>query len=147
MAQTKPWYVILNSHEARILHDLRDVTDPDHSETDLGGPKRRLRDTMQDAPGRSFSSSGDGRRSGIEPGSDPLREDSLSFLREVFAYLEKHRLAGDFDALVLIGPADMVGLWRDALPTPLRACLQREVVKNLVNLPPEKLIPAVRELC
>lgn len=146
MARPIVWYVVMNAHEALILRDLRELHDPEHRETMLGGPAPRLRDMYSDRPTRSFASAGGGRRSAVAPHGDPMRDAARSFLRDVFDYLERRRMAGAFNGLVLIGAPDTVGLWREVMPGALRSCIRREVARNLVNLPGEKLIPAVRAL-
>ena len=146
MRNPRLWVIVMNTHKARILHDLREAHHPDHLETVVEGPDRKLRDVMRDRPGRSFASMGDGSRSAMEPGTDPLREDTLAFLRELFEHLENRLRAKEFDELALICPPDVLGLWREAVPDSLQACLHREVTKNLLKLPEAELMPAVRDL-
>lgn len=139
------WVVVLSRHQARILHDLRNRTDPEHVESQFEGPDRKLRDVLRDRPGRSYSSVGF-RPSGMEPGSDALREDARGFLRDLFSHLERHRAEGAFDALTVIGAPDMLGLWRAEVPDALRDCVVQEHAKNLIALPEVEFLPAVREL-
>ena len=140
------WYIVMNNHEARILRDLRNSHDPDHEETVLGGDERHMRDVLRDRPARSFASFGGGRRSAVEPASDPLAEDSRQFLRDMFHFLEKRQAAGAFDGLILIGAADIIGLWREMVPQNLHRTVQRQYIKNLVGLPSKDIVPAVRDL-
>jgi protein required for attachment to host cells len=140
------WYVVLNSQHARILRDLRDTHDPEHYETTMGVPATALRDTQTDRPTRSFASAGGGRRSSVVPHGDPVREETLRFLRDVFDFLERRRMAGAFGQLVMVASPDVTGLWRQSLPAPLHPCIRREVTRNLVNLPSEELILAMRAL-
>lgn len=144
MKTPRTWYVVLNGHEARILHDLDHPHDPKHI-TDLAGPNRTRRDTLNDRPARSFASGSGGARSAVEPASDPLHEDRRKFLRDVFDYLEK-RLDHDYERLFLIGAPDIVGQWRDAVPDALKARTDHEVIRNLVNLPAPELVAAVKDL-
>lgn len=146
MRKPRLWVIVMNTHKARILHDLLEPHHPDHAETVLEGPDRKLRDVLRDRPGRSFASMGDGSRSAMEPGTDPLREDTLAFLRDVFDHLEKRHSAKEFDELALICPPDLLGLWREAVPDPLQGCMRHELTKNLLKLPEPELMPAVRAL-
>lgn len=140
------WYLVLSAHEARLLRALPKAAGADPGLTVYHGPDRKLRDSLQDRPTRSFASAGGGRRSGVEPGSDPLHEDARGFLAEICADLsERHRKSG-FDGLVLIGSPEMIGIWRSEAPEALKKLVRREFVRNLVPLPNAELVPAIRAL-
>ena len=145
MRTPRLWVIVMNTHKARILHDLREPHHPEHVETVLEVPDRKLRDVLRDRPGRAYSSTG-GMRSAMEPSTDPLREDTVEFLRDLFEHLEKRHTAKEFDELALICPPDVLGLWRDTVPDSLKDCLRHEVTKNLLKLPEAELMPAVRDL-
>lgn len=134
------WYVVINGHQARILHGL-----DDEAETVLEGPDRTLRDTLDDRPTRSYASAGSAR-SAVEPGHDPLAEDARRFLRDVFERLDRDRRADAFDALVLVGAPGIVGIWRETIPGTLAPLVQSEVVRNLVPLPAADLRAALADL-
>ncbi|MBE9638788.1 host attachment protein [Salipiger pacificus] len=145
MKQPKLWYVVLNGHEARIMHDLLDSSHPVHAESVVHGPERSAEDIWRDRPTRSFASARTGRRSAVAPSTDARLEDSRGFLRQVFEHLEHNRQAGAFDGLVLVGSPHMVGLWREMVPKSLEACLRREIVRNLLSTPPAHLADALRD--
>ncbi|WP_353476428.1 host attachment protein (plasmid) [Salipiger sp. H15] len=142
MRSPKLWYIVMNGHEARVLHDLLDAGHPEHSETAIHGPAH---ETWRDRPTRSYASARTGRRSNVEPASDAGLEDSREFLREVFEQLEHHRQLGAFDGLVLIGSPDIVGLWREMVPKSLQGTVRREIVRNLLSTPPAHLADALRD--
>ena len=146
MRREKIWYVIMNSNRARILQHLPMDHEPAPEEIMLEAELRKLRDTLGDRPTRSYASAGGGRRSAVEPGTDPLREDMGHFLRDVFDLLERKRSAGKFEGLVLIGSPEIVGLWREMVPDALRDLVRREVTKNLVQLPGAALVTTLRRL-
>lgn len=140
------WYLVLNAHEARLLHSLPKALGADPGVTLYHGPDRKLRDSLKDRPTRSFASAGGGRRSGVEPGSDPLHEDARSFLAEICEDLAERHRKGGFDGLVLIGSPEMIGLWRAEAPEALASLVRQEFVRNLVPLPTAELVPAIRAL-
>ena len=119
MDQERIWYVVMNSNRARILRGLPEPHAPAASELSLQSRHLRLRDHLQDKPTRSFSSASPGRSSAVEPSSDPLREDLLRFLHDVQDFLAGERQANAFDSLVVVAPAEVIGLWRQALHEPL----------------------------
>lgn len=144
MKRERVWYIVMNSNRARILRQLPGSHERAGAEITLQGPRRNLRAILNDRPARSFTSSGTGRRSAVEPGSDPLRHDKIDFLHEVFDYLTEQKAAGAFDRIVLIASPEILGLWRDKAPHDLQDVVSREVPKNLVRFPYSEIGEAVR---
>lgn len=144
MKPERIWYIVMNSNRARILRQLPDVGGHAPLEITMQAVRQNLRHRLRDKPTRSFSTAGGGRRSAVEPPCDPLRDDAVAFLHDVFRYLQDEQAIGAFDGLVLIGSPDIVGLWRDELPAALKASVRCEITKNLVRLPIAELAPAVR---
>ncbi|MCC7319363.1 MAG: host attachment protein [Rubellimicrobium sp.] len=139
------WYLVMNSTRARIVHGLAAPRQQPAAETVIEAGGRSLRDTLDAPPTRSFSSGSPGRRSGVEPGTDPLREDALRFVRAVVRELEDRHEAGEFDALVVIAAPEILGHWRDEVDPPLRHAVRRELARNLVPVPAQDLAEALRE--
>lgn len=81
----------------------------------------------------------------MDYGSDPLREDTLVFIREVASMLDAHRRAGEFGELVVFASPHALGLIRSELPQALSDCIVREVAKNLVPLSPAQLAERVKQ--
>lgn len=139
------WILVMNATRARIIRGLPKHGEPAPSELVVRSESHKLRDIMSDKPGRSFSSGSKGRRSAISYGTDPLREDEMQFVREVVALLDMHRLAGDFDSLVVFSDPHMLGVLRGRLPPALKALIRREVPKNLAGII-ETALPEVLKL-
>ncbi|MCB4457878.1 host attachment protein [Leisingera aquaemixtae] len=140
------WYVVMNTSRARIIRELPGARNQAAAEITMQSARRNLRDILHNKPTRSFASARDGRRSGVEPGADPLQEDARAFLREVLGFLDEQYRLHAFDGLVLIAPSGCVGLWRTELPGTLRECVRQEFQKNLVRLSSGELAAAVRAL-
>jgi protein required for attachment to host cells len=143
MDRRKTWTLAMNATVARILRGLpsRDFSPP--AELVLRAEHRALRDVMADKQGRSFHATGDGRRSAMEYGSDPLREDLLAFVRQVRDLLETHVRAGDFTALAVFADPKVLGLLREQLGEGLRARIVFEAPKNLLHLSEHDLAHAI----
>lgn len=143
MDRRKTWTLAMNATVARILRGLpfRDFSPP--PELVLRAEHRALRDVMSDKQGRSFHATGDGRRSAMEYGSDPLREDLLAFVRQVRDILETHARAGDYTGLVIFADPRVLGVLRAELGDSLRARVLHEVPKNLLHLTEGDLSDAV----
>ena len=140
------WVLVMNANSARILPRIAAPRTPAPPEMTMQSPQRKPWDAHHDRPARSFASTGDGRRSGVEPASDPIEEDTRRFLHEVADVLERKHRAGAFEHLVFVGPDEVLGLWRTIAPGTLQSCTTHEFHKNLVNLPPEDLAQALRTL-
>ncbi len=146
MKPDRVWYVVLNSNRLRILRDLPQPGEAAGPEITLQAPVTHLRDALRDAPTRSFASAGGGRRSAVMPSSNPVLEAERTFLHRVFQLLADERAMGAYDAMVVFGSPEIIGLWRDEIPDALSPLVRQEVVKNLIRLPAHELATAVRRL-
>lgn len=140
----KLWALVLDSSHARILRGLGGGGEPPLPEIEFHAEAQKLKDIMSDKPGRSFSSTGEGRRSAIEYGSDPLRENDKVFLRKVIAELESHRDAEAFDRLAIFADPRMLGLLRTMLPPALHRLVTREMAINLAHVSPHDMPQVLR---
>lgn len=141
------WALVINGTRCRVLRGVSANGEDSLSELVLRSEARNLRDIMSDKPGRSFASTGGGRRSALEYASDPIAEDQREFIRQVIAILDSHRRAGDFDKLAVFAEHDMLGHLRRMMPRTLAGLVIREVPKNLLHLLTHELAEAVaREL-
>jgi protein required for attachment to host cells len=134
MATVRTWALVLDAVRARILRDLGHRTAPAPGELVAAASARHLRAAVDDRPGRSQSSDHSGRRSAMEPATDPIRQDMQDFARETVALLETHRRAGDFDRLAVFADPRMLGILRAELPPALQAAIFLESPVNLVPL-------------
>jgi len=146
MHTARIWYLVMNSNRARILRGLPHPHEAAASELSLQSRHHHLRDHLEDRPTRSFSSASPGRRSGVEPSSDPVREDTVRFLHDVQDFLTGECKAKAFDGLVVVAPPETLGLWREVLAEPLRSVIRSEVAKNLVRQSAHELIESLRHL-
>lgn len=146
MERLSTWYVVLNGSRARILRGLPPPHETARAEISLRSTQRTLREHLADRPARTHSPAGGGRRTAVEPASDPLREDTRRFLLEVFDFLEQERRAGAFERLVVVGGPDVVGLWRETVPHSLSDVVDHQIIRNLVRLSAHELVVALRAL-
>lgn len=143
MARTKTWALVTNGVLARILRDLEDSDSGDPIEIVSKAESTHLRDILSDKSGRSFASGDSGRRSAMEPGSDPILHDMQGFARETLSVLEAHHRAGRFTRLAVLAAPKMLGVLREEMPSTLRKSIILEKDVNLINLPEADLRDAV----
>ena len=147
MKPQKIWVLVADGARARILRDIATAgeTPDERQELVFRSEQRQLREIMADKPGRSFASTGR-RRSAMEYHSDPVREDDRAFAATLAEVLDSHRLAGDFDQLVVAAAPQMLGDLREAFPANLRRATVAEVAKDFTKLPAQELRQAIANL-
>jgi protein required for attachment to host cells len=145
MKQPRTWILVADGARARILRDV--IHDVEHGREELvfRSEQRQLRDIMADKPGRNFASIGR-RRSAMEYHSDPVREDDKAFATMLADVLEAHRIAGDFDHLVVVAAPQMLGDIRRVVPEGLHKATVAEIAKDFTKLPVKELREAVANL-
>ena len=147
MKPQKIWVLVADGARARILRDvLPGVKTPnEHEELVFRSEQRQLREIMTDKPGRSFAPTGT-RRSAMEYHSDPVREDDRAFAATLAEVLDSHRVAGDFDHLVVAAAPQMLGDLRQAFPENLRKVTIAEFAKDFTKLPAHELRKTIANL-
>lgn len=141
----RTWALVINSAHCRVLRGVSAKGDDALGELVLESEVKDLRDIMSDKPGRSFASTGGGRRSAMEYASDPVADHQRAFIRQVIDLLEGHRRAGGFDRLAVFAEHDMLGHLRQLMPQSLRDTVIREVPKNLLHLSEHELAKVVSQ--
>lgn len=127
------WILVAESARARIFavskigKKLREITDLTHPES-----RQHARELSSDLPGRAFDSHGQGRHS-MEQATDLKEQEAHSFAVEIARHLDRNRLDGQFDALVLIAPPKFLGRVRAELSKATREAVIGELHKNLVE--------------
>lgn len=149
MARKNTWALVTNGVRARVLRGLEDGDSEGPIELISKAESTHLRDLLTDKAGRSFSSSGDGQRSAMEPGSDPILRDMQDFATETLGMIEGHHRAGRMTHLAIFAAPKMLGILRKEMPASLREAIILERDLNLINLSQaelrEHVIAALKE--
>lgn len=145
MARTKTWALVTNGVRARIFRNLDNGDSEEPIEVISKAESTHLRDIMSDKPGRSFSSGAGGRRSAMEPGSDPVYREMQDFAQKTLSALETHRRAGRFNRLAIFAAPKMLGILRREMPPALREVVVLEKGANLIGLPEADLRKLIRK--
>ncbi len=92
---------------------------------------------LADAPGMTHAAVGPNRGSISDP--DLKGQAARAFAGDIVDYLEGALREGDFDRLILIAPAAMLGHLRQALTPELRKALYADISKDLTHVPLDEL--------
>jgi len=103
-------------------------------------PEGRMheRDLTSDLPGRAFDSKGMGRHA-MEAQVSPKKHEAMAFAGRIARRLAEGRARREFEQLVLVAPPAFLGVLRERLDRQVRACVAREVGKNMSRLKPAAL--------
>ena len=143
MAQSKTWALVTNGVHARILQGLEDGASDETIEIVSKADSTHLRDILSDKSGRSFASGSGGRRSAMEPGSDPILRDMQDFARSTLDVLEGHLRAGHLTRLAVFAAPKMLGILRREMPPAVGEVVFFEKDSNLIGLSEPDLRSAV----
>jgi protein required for attachment to host cells len=127
------WIVVAERARARIFA-VSDVGGKLRELTDLSHPESRLhaRELSSDLPGRAFDSHGQGRH-GMEQATDLKEQEAHAFALEIARHVDRNRLDGSFDALILVAPPKFLGRLRSELSKACKEAIVGEIDKNLVE--------------
>lgn len=134
MARPKTWALVTNGVRARILRDLEESEAQEPVEIVSTSTSPHLREIMSDRAGRSFASDASGRRSAMEPGSDPILRDIQDFAQETLDLLAARHHARELTRLAIFAAPKMLGILRRQMPASLREAVFLERDLNLINL-------------
>lgn len=145
MRKPTTWALVADGARARVLRGVESDAPAAPLELTSKATTSHLGEMMSDQQGRSFASSGTGRRAGMELGSDPVRRDMQDFARETLQTLEKHHRKGGFQRLAVFAAPKMLGILRDEMPTALAEVVIIEKPANLLWQSDAELLASVRE--
>lgn len=145
MSGSGTWALVMNGVRARILRGIEDADGEEPVELASRAASTHLRDIMADKAGRSFSSDASGRRSAMEPGTDPVLRDMQDFAGETADLLERYRRAGDFSRLAVFAEPKMLGILRAEFPATLWSTVFLDLPTNLISLPQRELRERVKD--
>lgn len=143
MQKRRTWALVADGARARILTGIGDAIGCDS--TEYFQENEKARDLANDRPGRTHASA-DKNRSAYEPPSDPVRDKQRAFAAQLVQSLEKHMIANQFDALLVIAESRTLGHLRKLFPASLKERIEFEAAKDLTGLPDKALRKAIAEL-
>lgn len=140
MPKRKLWVVVADGARVRIFRPdgERRGLDPVHEE--LYEPARmKGAELLADKPGRTFDRTHDQGRHAMEPDTNPKRVEKEKFAYRIAELLEQGLNQGRYGELLLVAAPRTLGDLRDALSERVRACIAREIDKDLTTLPQPEL--------
>jgi protein required for attachment to host cells len=138
MKTSKIWYVIADGGAARFVE--RDLRGMFRTVVSLVSPKvhERSHDLGLDRPARVQESASPSRHA-VEPRRDLHEAAKEDFVRTVAAELAVLHEQGQFDELVLVAPARVLGELKDSLSKPMAKVVVKELQKDLTKVPDHEL--------
>ena len=128
------WVVVCDGKKALVLENVGDTKFLNLKTREVyGHPDPKTHELGTDAPGRSFSSVGDGR-SAMEQ-TDWHEQEEQRFLHKLASHLDAEVKAGKAKALIMIAPPRALGVLRQAYSHTLRKALRAEIDKDFVRMP------------
>ena len=128
------WVIVCDGKKALVLENAGDEKFLNLKTRDVfDHPDAKTHELGTDAPGRSFSSVGNGR-SAVEQ-TDWHTQEEEKFLRKLAVHLDAAVKAGEAKALFMVAPPRALGVLRQAYSHNLRSALRAEIDKDFVKLP------------
>ena len=135
MKPIKTWIVLADTQSVRIaVNDGPSKGVYGHSAPGLKAPPVT---SLSDAPGMTNAAVGPNRGGIAEP--DLKGQAAHAFATDITQYLEASLAKGDFQRLILIAPAAMLGMLRKAMTPALKNALLGDIPKDLTHLPLDEL--------
>ncbi|MCB0308364.1 MAG: host attachment protein [Bdellovibrionales bacterium] len=132
---TKTWTLIANRSKARLFEGSG-VSATLKELKEIENPEGRLSDSEieEDRPGRAFDSAGKGRHS-MSSEVSPSDHVSKAFANRLADDLNKGRIQGQFQRIILVAEPQFLGFLRAALDKNTLSMVVDTVDRNLVDLP------------
>jgi protein required for attachment to host cells len=132
------WVVVANSSRARLFESraasgtLALVREFEHPESRAKGV-----DLVSDRPGHTATDQG--RRTALDPDTEPKRVAQEHFARELSHALEQGRVQNRYSGLVLVASAPFLGILRSQLPEGVRTQVREAIDKDYTALTEREL--------
>jgi len=134
----KTWIVVANSSRARLFErgaaggELALVREFEHPESRAKGG-----DLISDRPGHTATDQG--RRTALDPDTEPKRVAQEQFARELGRALEQGRVQNRYGGLVLVASAPFLGILRGQLPDGVKTQVRDAIDKDYTALAEREL--------
>ncbi|WP_017926736.1 host attachment protein [Thioalkalivibrio sp. HL-Eb18] len=129
------WIVVADAARARILscegracQGLHEIETLAHSESRV-----HAQELVTDRPGRSWSSSGDGRHA-MQETTDPSVNERNRFAREVAERLKSGYHGGSYQRLVILAAPQFLGALRELLDPQVAQIVTAQIAKNVSKI-------------
>jgi protein required for attachment to host cells len=140
MPEQETWVLVADGARARLLRaDVRARRLETLREEESAAARAKTSDLMSDRPGSAFESRSLGKRSAMEPPTDPKQLEKQRFARHLAALLEEAESKGRFERLVVVAAPQTLGDLRAELPPAVLSRVDAEIDKDLTWVEPAEL--------
>ena len=132
------WIVVANSSRARLFEHAGGAALALRQEFEHPESRAKGSDLVSDRPGHTATDQG--RRTALDPDTDPKRVAQEQFARALAQALEQGRVQNRYGALVLVASAPFLGILRAQLPEGVKAMVRDSVDKDYTALAESELV-------
>ena len=146
MKPTRTWILVADGGRARILEVVgkgKVARMISGSDAKLDNPPSH--EQGRDRPARVHESVGNVRHA-IEPRHDPHRARETLFARQLGIMLGDYAFRNDFDRLVIVAPAPMLGDLRRVLQPEVLGKVVAEIDKDLTKIPTHDVLSHIDDV-
>lgn len=142
----RTWILVANRAEAKIFENVGLRPNPSLVE-ELFHPRSREKtgELLTDRAGGSFERMKNERHAMAKP-VDPHTHEAEVFAKEIAGKLDKARMTGAFDALLVIAEPGFLGTVTERFSAPTAHLVSKTVDKNLPGMTPHTLRPHLEGL-
>jgi len=132
------WIVVANSSRARLF-ERRGASEGLVLVREFEHPESRAKggDLVSDRPGHTATDQG--RRTALDPDTEPKRVAQEQFARELGHALEQGRVQNRYGGVVLVASAPFLGILRARLPEGVKTQLREAIDKDYTALAEREL--------
>lgn len=133
------WIVVANSSRARLFEHAGGAGEGLVLLREFEHPESRAKggDLVSDRPGHTATDQG--RRTALDPDTEPKRVAQEQFARELGHALEQGRVQNRYSGVVLVASAPFLGVLRSQLPERVRGHVREAIDKDYTALAEREL--------
>ncbi|WP_031432754.1 host attachment protein [Methylomarinum vadi] len=136
----KTWIIAAESSQARFF-TVPSKKEPLEELPEMLNPASKIHESelTTDLPGRTVTSGPTGNKHAMEPHTSPKEQATITFAKQIAEKVEKARVQGELEQIILVCPPKFLGLLRDNLSDQSKKMVIKSLDKNLVSHSEEEI--------
>ena len=131
----KTWVIAAESSHAKIF-SVSSKIKPLEEIQEMLNPASKMHESQltSDLPGRTLAGGGSfGNKHAMEPHTSPKEQATIMFAKQIAEKIDKARVQGKLEDLILVCPPKFLGVLKDNLSAQAQKLIIQTLDKNLVN--------------